>query len=149
MIRAVVLAALALAGAPNAPDAEARAGTKVVLGESQFGRILFDSRRQAIYLFDRERGRRPRCYGECAAAWPPVYANGRPRVGRGLKKSLLGTVKRRSGRRQVTYGGHPLYYYAHEDPGQVLCHDVSEYGGLWLVVRRNGEPVPSARDASF
>ena len=143
MIRSVILAALALAGAP-APAAAAD-GTKVVLGESQFGRILFDSNRQAIYMFDRETGRRPRCYGECAAAWPPVYAKGTPRVGAGLKKSLLGTTRRRDGRKQVTYGGHPLYFYAHEDPGVVLCHDIEEYGGLWLVLRRSGKPVPSSR----
>jgi predicted lipoprotein with Yx(FWY)xxD motif len=123
----------------------ARRGTKVVLGQSQFGRILFDSKRQAIYLFDRETTSKPRCYGECADAWPPVYAKGRPRLGRGLKRSLLGTVKRRDGRRQITYGGRPLYYYAHEGPGQVLCHDIFEYGGTWLVVKGNGEPVPSAR----
>ena len=125
--------------------APAARGTKLVLGDSQFGRILFDSKRQAIYMFDKETTKKPRCYGECAAAWPPVYAKGTPRVGAGLKKDLLGTVKRRDGRRQVTYGGHPLYYYAHEDPGVVLCHDVEEYGGLWLVLRRSGKPVPSSR----
>jgi len=142
MIGAVVLAALILAGA-SAPGS-AGAGTKVVLADSQFGQILFNSKQQAIYLFDRETGKRPRCYGECAEAWPPVYAKGNPRVGKGLKRSLLGTTRRRDGRRQVTYGGHPLYYYAHEGPGQVLCHDIDEFGGLWLVVKRSGKPVPSA-----
>ena len=122
----------------------ARRGTKLVLGDSQFGRILFDSRKQAIYLFDRETTKRARCYGECAKAWPPVYAKGTPRLGRGLKESLLGTTRRRDGRRQVTYGGHPLYYYAHEEPGQVLCHDVFQFDGLWLVVKRNGDPVPGS-----
>jgi predicted lipoprotein with Yx(FWY)xxD motif len=141
MIGAVVLAALALVGAP----APAAAGTKVVLDDSQYGRMLFDSHGQAIYLFDRETTRRARCYGDCAAAWPPVYAKGTPRIGSGLKKSLLGTTRRRDGRRQVTYGGHPLYFYAHEGPGQVLCHDIDEFGGTWLVVKRSGDPVPSSR----
>jgi hypothetical protein len=49
----------------------------------------------------------------------------------------------RVARGRRTYGGHPLYYYAHEDPGQVLCHDIVEYGGTWLVVKRNGDPAPS------
>ena len=139
------LAASAPASKEGDGRAAASAGTKIVLGRSQFGRILFDSKRQAIYLFDKETTRRPRCYGECAKAWPPVYANGAPRVGNGLDRELLGTVKRRDGKKQVTYGGHPLYFYAHEGPGQVLCHDVEEFGGLWLVVKRSGDPVPSSR----
>ena len=59
-----------------------------------------------------------------------------------MRKSLLGTVKRRGGRRQVTYAGRPLYFYAHEDPGQVLCHNVDLNGGLWWVIGRNGKPLP-------
>ena len=60
-----------------------------------------------------------------------------------MKQSLLGTVKRRDGKRQVTYAGQPLYYYAHEGPGEVTCHNVDEFGGLWLAVQPNGEAVPS------
>jgi predicted lipoprotein with Yx(FWY)xxD motif len=53
----------------------------------------------------------------------------------------LGTSKRDDGTTQVTYAGHPLYYYAAEGPGQVLCQNVDEFGGLWLVVKPDGEPV--------
>ena len=45
--------------------------------------------------------------------------------------------------RQVTYAGHPLYFYAHEGKYEVLCHDVVEYGGTWLVVRPDGTPAPA------
>jgi predicted lipoprotein with Yx(FWY)xxD motif len=132
---------------PEKPVSAARAstdaGTKIVLRESDYGRMLFNSDRQAIYLFDKETTKKPRCYGDCAAAWPPVYANGRPRLGKGLDSNLLGTVKRRNGRKQITYGDHALYYYAHEGPGQVLCHDIEEFGGTWLVVRKSGKPAPS------
>jgi predicted lipoprotein with Yx(FWY)xxD motif len=105
--------------------------------------MLFDGRQQAIYLFDREDGTGPRCYGACAAAWPPVLTDGEPRSTGGVRDRLLGTVERRDGSVQVTYRGHPLYYYAHEAPGQVLCHDVVEYGGRWLVVTPRGEPAPA------
>jgi predicted lipoprotein with Yx(FWY)xxD motif len=111
---------------------------------SAFGQMLFDGSGQAIYLFTAERGRRPACYGECAAAWPPVLAGGVPRAGAGVRPGLLGTTRRSDGRRQVTYGGHPLYYYAHEGRREVLCHDVEEYGGTWLVVRPDGTPAPAA-----
>jgi predicted lipoprotein with Yx(FWY)xxD motif len=117
-------------------------GTKIVLAGSDFGRMLFDSRKQAIYAFERDGREKPVCYGECAKAWPPVYAKGRPLGGRGVRKSLRGTVKRRDGRRQVTYAGRPLYFYAHEDPGQVLCHNVDLNGGLWWVIGSDGKPRP-------
>ena len=58
-----------------------------------------------------------------------------------VRQGLLGTVLRRSGAKQVTYGGHQLYLYAHEGPGQILCQNVREFGGLWLVVRPNGKAV--------
>jgi predicted lipoprotein with Yx(FWY)xxD motif len=125
-----------LAGRPAA-----RNGPVVKLRRSQFGRVLFSGRDQAIYLFTRDQRGRSRCYGACAKAWPPFFAKGRPRAGKGVRKSLLGTTRRRDGSRQVTYNGHPLYFYAHEGPRQVLCQNVEEFGGLWLVVRSDGRPV--------
>ena len=65
----------------------------------------------------------------------------RPKAGAGVKPSLLGTTKRADGRIQVTYNGRPLYYYVGDPVGQVRCQNVSEFGGLWLVVRANGRLV--------
>ena len=101
--------------------------------------MLFDQRGQAIYLFTRERSGRPDCYDACARAWPPVLTVGRPTATGAARDGLLSTVARRDGRRQVTYAGHPLYYYAFERPQQVLCHNVTEYGGVWLVVTPAGD----------
>ncbi len=105
--------------------------------------MLFDQRNQAIYLFDAESDGTPACYDECAADWPPVLTEGAPQAAGQVQSGLLGTVQRTDGTTQVTYGGHPLYFYAHEDPGQVLCHDVDEYGGTWLVVTPEGSPAPA------
>jgi predicted lipoprotein with Yx(FWY)xxD motif len=117
-------------------------GTRIVLRGSAFGRMLYDERRQAIYIFENDRRDRSVCYGACARAWPPVYTRGRPRAGPGVRAELLGTTTRRDGRRQVTYAGQPLYFYAHEDPGQVLCHNVDLNGGLWWVVGADGRRRP-------
>jgi predicted lipoprotein with Yx(FWY)xxD motif len=104
--------------------------------------MLFDDRGQAIYLFDRETTTTPDCYGDCAGDWPPVLTDGAPVAGGDVRGDLLGTTPRDGGSVQVTYAGHPLYFYAHEDPGQVLCHGVEEYGGTWLVVTPAGTPAP-------
>jgi predicted lipoprotein with Yx(FWY)xxD motif len=115
------------------------AGAVVALGDSEFGSMLFNAKRQAIYIFERDRRGETVCYGECAEAWPPVYTDGEPVARRGVRQSLLGTVKRRDGRLQVTYAGKPLYLYAHEGPGEVRCHNVNLNGGLWWVVGPDGK----------
>ena len=122
------------------PDAPA--GTTVRLGDSQYGQILFDGVGQAIYLFDRERSSTSECYGDCAAAWPPVLTDGSPQAGRGTDPTLLATTERTDGTTQVTYNGHPLYYYAHEAPNEVLCHRIPGFGGIWLVLDSKGDALP-------
>jgi predicted lipoprotein with Yx(FWY)xxD motif len=125
---------------PTAAPA-ARRGKRIAIAESQFGDIVGDGRGQAVYIFDRERAGRSECYGACARAWPPVLTRGRPVAGRGIRERLLGSVRRRGGKRQVTYRGRPLYYYVDDAPGRVLCHNVNEFGGLWLVIRPDGRRV--------
>jgi predicted lipoprotein with Yx(FWY)xxD motif len=120
---------------------QAQPGTKITISGSQFGEILFDADNQAIYLFDKETDATPQCYGECADAWPPVLTEGDPVAAGAADQTLLGTTKRDDGTTQVTYAGQPLYYYAHEGPGQVLCHNVSEFGGLWLVLDAKGDAL--------
>lgn len=122
----------------TAAPAPAATGTTVKLGDSQYGKVLFDDEDQAIYLFDKESGPKAECYGACAEAWPPVLTEGQPRAGAGVKAELLGTTKRDDGTTQVTFNGHPLYLYAHEGPNEVTCHDVEEFGGLWLAVNAAG-----------
>jgi predicted lipoprotein with Yx(FWY)xxD motif len=121
-------------------SAKPRRGPRVVLGDSQFGPVLFNAGNRALYLFTREPKRQTRCYGACAEAWPPFYTKGRPRAGRGVDASLLGTIKRRDGRRQVTYKGQALYFYVDDPKGEVLCNDVFEFGGTWYAVDAAGNP---------
>jgi predicted lipoprotein with Yx(FWY)xxD motif len=128
---------------PKAPPAaKTRKGTKIQVGDSEFGTMLFGPGEQAIYIFERDPKGKTVCYGECARAWPPVLTKGKPRAAPGVSKSLLGTVKRRTGKRQVTYAGKPLYYYAHEGPGEVRCHNVNLNGGFWWVVGPDGRRRP-------
>ena len=119
----------------------ARRGATVRVVDSEYGRVIADRRGEAFYLFDKETTKRSRCYGECAVAWPPVLTKGKPRAGKGANASRLGTTRRRNGRLQVTYNGHPLYYYRDDEPGRILCHNVDEFGGLWLVVNPRGQAV--------
>jgi predicted lipoprotein with Yx(FWY)xxD motif len=118
-------------------------GSTVEVMRTRFGRILVDGDGRALYLFTRDRGReRSRCYGSCAEAWPPFYTRGEPRAGGHARASRIGTTRRRNGKTQVTYNGHPLYYYVTDrKPGQVTCQNVEEFGGVWLVVSPKGRAI--------
>jgi predicted lipoprotein with Yx(FWY)xxD motif len=126
---------------PNDGDTPSKEGTAVVLGDSEFGEMLYDAGDQAIYVFERDSAGKSNCYGECADAWPPVLTSGAPVAGEGVEEGLLGTTEREDGGTQVTYGGRPLYFYAHEAPGEVRCHNVDLNGGFWWVVGADGEPL--------
>jgi predicted lipoprotein with Yx(FWY)xxD motif len=130
-------------GSSAAAGTEAQSAVTLIAKNSRYGTVVFDGRGFALYAFTKDRRGRPStCYGACARAWPVYYGKGRLRAGKNVKQSLLGTTVRRNGRRQVTYNGWPLYYYIGErSPGAILCQNVDEYGGTWLVVRPNGRLV--------
>lgn len=138
---ATVILAAALAPAAMSSTSAADRGT-LTAGSSRFGPILYDGRGFALYAFTRDPRRRSVCTGACAAAWPPYLVAKAPKAGAGVKRSLLGSIRRSNGKLQVTYAGRPLYYYVGDRaPRQILCQNVSEFGGLWLVARPNGTLV--------
>jgi predicted lipoprotein with Yx(FWY)xxD motif len=132
------------AGAGANPVAEEPEGPRatITVRASDYGQILFDGRGRALYAFTRDPRTRSVCADACARVWPPYVVEGRPRAGPGTQPSLLGTTRRRTGGRQVTYGGRPLYYFVGDrEPGEVGCQNVVEFGGTWLVIRPNGDLV--------
>jgi predicted lipoprotein with Yx(FWY)xxD motif len=140
----LVLAAAAALAVPAAAMSNASQATGVTLQvrHSAYGKILFDGRGYVLYAFSRDVKWKSNCYGRCAARWPVYFAKGTLRAGSGLKQALLGTTRRPDGRRQVTYAGRPLYHYIGDTrPGLITCQNVSEYGGLWLVVAASGVVV--------
>ena len=144
-MRSLVVAILVVVAASFAAGAGASAGSRATLTvrSSSYGSILFDGKGRALYAFTRDRrGGASRCYGACAKAWPVYFSSGRLAAGKGVKRSLIGTVRRRDGRRQITYNGRPLYYYVGDkSAGQVTCQNVDEFGGTWLVMRPSGALV--------
>jgi len=139
MLAILAVAALTAGAAQAAPQAR----STLVAAKSRYGTILFDGKGRVLYAFTHDRRGKPsRCYGPCAAAWPVYYKAGALRAGTGVKPKLIGTVKRKNGRPQLTYNGWPLYYYIGDtSPGAISCQNVSEFGGLWLVVSPTGRLV--------
>ena len=113
------------------------------MSRTPYGPALVDRRGFALYRFTHDRSASSTCYGACAVAWPPyVVANRALTSGPRAHTGLLAAVRRRDGRLQVTYGGHPLYYYVDDRrPGEVLCQAVAAFGGTWYVVAADGHAI--------
>ena len=137
----VLIPLLVIAALPVDVAFATRGATITTRNVGSFGRVLVDGRGVPLYSFTRDKGSSSRCYGACAAAWPVTYAKGTPVARGGVKRSLLGRKRRNDGRFQVTYAGRPLYFYVSDSPGVALCHNVREFGGLWLLERANGRHV--------
>src|SRR5213594_2890625 len=137
----VVVSAVAglVASARAAPGGAARLGVR----STEYGKALFGPSGKVVYVFGADRGSTSRCYGVCATAWPPLLTSATPLAGTGVQAKLLGTTKRKDGRLQVTYNGHPLYYYKADKVGKVMCQHANMHGGLWLIIKPNGQPNPA------
>jgi predicted lipoprotein with Yx(FWY)xxD motif len=115
---------------------------RIVAADSGFGRVLFDANGQVVYVFENDRRDVSACTSDdCVKAWPPVLTEEEPSAGAGLDAALLGTIRRDDGTLQVTYAGRPLYFYEHEGPDEIRCHDVNLHGGQWWVVTPSGDPA--------
>jgi predicted lipoprotein with Yx(FWY)xxD motif len=96
-------------------------------------------------VFAADKGTTSTCYGACASLWPPLPVTGAPKAGTGVSASLLGTAKRSDGTTEVTYAGHPLYYYAPDTAaGSITGQDISQFGAKWYVLTANGKEITHA-----
>jgi predicted lipoprotein with Yx(FWY)xxD motif len=106
------------------------------------GMALVDEDGKTLYLWEADKNGTSTCTGPCAAAWPPVTTSGAPQAGSGVDKSLLGTVKRDDGTEQVTYNGHPLYYYVGDSgPGMAKGQGSKDFGAGWYVLDAKGAKI--------
>jgi predicted lipoprotein with Yx(FWY)xxD motif len=117
-------------------------GTTVNVRGTSLGKVLVDSRGRTLYLFEKDTGSKSTCSGACASAWPPLRTSGTPKAGSGVTASLLGTTTRSDGNDEVTYNGHPLYYYAGDQKaGDTNGQDLNQFGASWYVLSPAGNKI--------
>lgn len=134
---------LAVVAAVVAPVAtSSTGGATVKIAKSKLGSILVDSRGITLYDFPPDKAGKSTCYGACAALWPPLLTKGKPHAGLGVKAALLGTTKRKDGKVEVTYGGHPLYYFVSDrKSGQTTGQGLNQFGAPWWVLSAAGKEI--------
>src|SRR4051795_8992871 len=135
-----VIVSIALFGILPAPASASSIGLAKV---GKLGTVLVNGKGVTVYLFEKDKGGKSSCYGACAKAWSPVLTTGKPKAKDGARSSLLGTTKRKDGKRQITYHGHPIYTYEddHGKAGTAKGQDVKEFGAEWYVLNKSGNVV--------
>jgi len=127
---------------------EAAPGPTLGVETTRLGRIVVDARGRTLYLFAKDRRGHSACTGGCTRVWPPALATGRLHLGPGLREAKVTTIRRRDGRRQLVYNGHPLYTLtADTAPGQASGQG---FEGSWFVVSPAGRAIvpPGAKQAA-
>src|SRR6476660_3616012 len=117
-------------------------GALVKVGPSNLGPILVDAHGKTLYIWAHDKSSKSTCNGACAGYWPPLITKGRPQAMAGANAKLLGTSRRSDGRMQVTYAGHPVYYFVQDTKaGQTNGEGLTDFGGRWDPVSAAGKAV--------
>jgi predicted lipoprotein with Yx(FWY)xxD motif len=131
------------AATPNPPKAATEAA-EVAVADSALGRILVDGAGRTLYLFEKDTSTASTCDGDCASLWPPFTTTGTPLAGEGASAGEIGTTKRTDGETEVTYSGHPLYYYVGDTKaGDTTGQGLDLFGAEWNVLSPVGRKIDS------
>jgi len=131
----------------SASDASAE---MISTAKGSAGTYLTGDNGRAVYLWVADSGGKSACSGTCAKYWPPVETKGKPTAGSGVKASDLGTITRSDGSEQVTYHGHPLYYFlVDKSPGQTKGQGNNGFGAKWWLVAPSGNAITTSASSSL
>ncbi|MDQ6806971.1 MAG: hypothetical protein M3065_18880 [Actinomycetota bacterium] len=136
-IIAVVVVALAGGGSAQNLQAHVAGGSAVSARHTSVGQTLADANGRTLYLFKADKRNVSTLSAAGRAVWPPFTAAGKVKVVGGAQAAKLG--KTTNGLKQVTYNGHPLYYYVGDHaPGNVKGQGLNQFGALWFVLAPSG-----------
>jgi predicted lipoprotein with Yx(FWY)xxD motif len=120
------------------------AAIRLSVTQTRLGPVVVGPTGRTLYRFDEDSAKPPasNCAGSCAQTWPPLIVKGGTVVGQGFDGSLLGTLTRSDGTKQVTLNGWPLYYFAGDKkPGDLAGEGVD---GVWHAIAPTGKPAAAA-----
>jgi predicted lipoprotein with Yx(FWY)xxD motif len=140
----LIVATLSLAGLTSALAASGSRPATVSTAKTRLGKVIVNGSGRTLYLFEKDKRGMSACSGACASYWPPLITHGKAKALGGARKSLLGTIKRANGARQVTYAGHPLYTYILDTKrGQTKGEGSNLFGAGWDALTPAGKKIES------
>ncbi|MBV9002984.1 MAG: hypothetical protein JO304_28265 [Solirubrobacterales bacterium] len=146
-------AVLAIAGCGGSSSSRAPASgaksaltpTGITIAHGKLGPYLADAKGRALYLFEADKGASSTCYSACASIWPPLTSSGATTPAAGVARMLLGKTKRTDGPSEVTFHGHPLYYYVGDaTAGSTAGQGLNQFGAKWYLVAPNGSKLDTS-----
>jgi predicted lipoprotein with Yx(FWY)xxD motif len=133
----------ASAAKPASGGALVNASSTAVLGD-----IVVGPSGRTLYLFQKDTGPKSTCSGACAGNWPPLTTTGKLTTSGGVSSSALKTIRRTDGTMQVTFAGHPLYYFSGDSsPGDAKGQGLDAFGAKWYALTPAGKQVTSGAQA--
>jgi predicted lipoprotein with Yx(FWY)xxD motif len=133
------------AGAGAAGASSTGSATVISTKSSSGGAFLTNGSGRAVYLWVKDGKDQSVCTGACASTWPPVTTTGPVSAAGSAVSADLGTITRPGGTKQVTYDGHPLYYYVGDTgSGTVNGQGSNGYGAYWWILAPSGAPITSS-----
>ncbi len=133
----------ATASSTSAAAASTEAAAVVSSKHSKLGTVLAAGHKKlTVYLFEADTGSESTCYEACAKVWPPVTTGAAASALGAAKSADLGTTTRKDGTKQVTYKGHPLYFYIKDrDDGDSYGEGSKSFGAGWYVLAPSGKKI--------
>ena len=137
------------AGSAAAGSGSSASSVIVQTQSGPLGSYLADGSGRALYLFASDSSSTSTCFGACAAAWPPLTAQGSVSASGGASSSDVATISRSDGAKQVSYAGHPLYYFAGDrEVGDTDGQGVNGFGALWWLVAPSGQKITTSASSA-
>jgi predicted lipoprotein with Yx(FWY)xxD motif len=133
-----------------ASSASSGSGELLTTKHSKLGTILAAGpKKLTVYLFEADKDGKSACSGSCTSAWPPVTTAGAAKAGGATVSADLGTTMRSDGTEQITYKGHPLYFFAKDkDDGDSYGEGSKAFGAGWYAIKPSGTKVDEDDDSS-
>ena len=103
------------------------------------GQVVTNGAGMTLYLYTKDTTSPPvsNCNGTCAKEWPPMLATSSTATIDGIDQSLIGTLKRADGTKQITINGWAVYTYAKDaGPGDAKGQGV---GKVWYAITPQGK----------
>ena len=142
LIVVAAVVAVFVATSSGSTKTNATAASAVSVAQTSLGPTLVDASGRTLYLFEGDKPSRSTLSQAGLAIWPAFSAAGKPTALNGAVASEIGRI---AGTGEVTYNGHPLYYYVGDQkPGQTTGQGLNQFGALWYVLSPQGSAVISA-----
>jgi predicted lipoprotein with Yx(FWY)xxD motif len=141
-VAGAVALVVALVSVSAAAASSSAGAAKVGSAHTKLGRVAADVQGRTLYLFKKDKHGHSACSGLCATYWPPLLTHGKPVAMKGVKRSVLGTIRRSDGTQQVTLAGRPVYrFFGDGKRGDTNGEGLTDFGAEWDAVSPSGKTI--------